>query len=113
MTIKKPSLADLEKKYGKLTPYAELPGYHPFTFGRFVRMARHDLELTQVEFAKKLGMAAGTLCDIEKGRQGVSIILAVKIAKLAKLSQESAVRYALQDQLDRAKIKMKVSVQSA
>jgi hypothetical protein len=53
------------------------------------------------------------LCDIEKGRQGVSIILAVKIAKLAKLSQESAVRYALQDQLDRAKIKMKVSVQSA
>lgn len=97
----KPALPWLEKRFG------------PITFGKFVRVARHELELTQIEFSKKLGMAPGTLCDIEKGRQHVSVKLAIKIAKIADMSEEMAIRLVFQEQLDRAKIKMKVDVQSA
>lgn len=98
MTTKRKLLPLLEAEFG------------PVTFALFVRAARTQLELSQTEMAKKLGMARGTLCDIEKGRQGVSVTLAVKIARKAGLSQEMAVEYCLKDQLARAKIPMDVTI---
>ena len=103
---KKPSIP---KGWKELLPFLEkLDG--PLTFGMFLRAARTTLDLTQVAMAKKLGISRGTLCDIEKGRQLVSPALAVKIAKKSGLSEKVAVKACLQDQLNKAKIKMKVDL---
>ena len=82
----------LEKKYG------------PVTFALFLRAARESLGLTQTEMAQKLGLAKGTLCDVEKGRQLVSVTLAKKIAVKAKLSQALAIKACIQDQLNKANV---------
>ncbi len=82
----------------------------PLTFGMFLRAARISLDLTQAAMARKIGISRGTLCDIEKGRQLVSPSLAIKIAKIAGLSTTVAVKVCLQDQLNKAKIKMIVDL---
>lgn len=82
----------------------------PFTFAHFMVTARDHSGLTQVQMAKKLKIAPGTLCDIEKGRQLVSLGLAAKIAKLAGHSPDFAVLTAIQDQLRKAKLKYKVKL---
>ncbi len=82
----------LEKKHG------------PVTFALFLRAARESLGLTQTEMAQKLGLAKGTLCDVEKGRQLVSVTLAKKIATKAKLSQALAIKACIQDQLNKANV---------
>lgn len=79
-------------------------------FGGFLRSARTIKDLTQVEMAEVLGIKKGTLCDIEKGRQIVSIELAAKIAKKCKLPVELAVEYAINDQIAKANLKLKASV---
>lgn len=81
-----------------------------FTFGMFLRVARRRLELSQAEMARKLKISRGTLCDLEKGRQLVSPGLAVRIAKAAGLSETLAVKACLQDQLNKANIKLKVAL---
>lgn len=80
------------------------------TFGMYLRVARNSLNLTQTQMANKLGIARGTLCDIEKGRQVVSPALAVKVAKKAGLSPELAVKACLQDQVDRIGLKRRVEL---
>ncbi len=82
----------------------------PFTFGEFLKVARESLELSQAAMAKKLKIARGTLCDIEKGRQLVTPVLAKKIAKAAGLSIELAVQACLQDQLRKAGMKHSVQL---
>ena len=82
----------------------------PVTFAMFMRVARTSLDLTQIEMAKKLKMAPGTVCDIEKSRQLVSVSLAAKIAKTAKLSAKQAVAASMQDQLRKAKLDFVVSI---
>lgn len=82
----------LEKKHGSVT------------FAMFLRVARESLGLSQTEMAKKLSLTKGTLCDIEKGRQLVSVTLAKKIANKAKLSEAMAVKACIQDQLDKANV---------
>ena len=82
----------------------------PLTFGMFLRSARTSRDLTQAAMARKLGISRGTLCDIEKGRQLVSPTLALKIAKIAGMSTTIAVKACLQDQLNKAKIKLTVDL---
>ena len=84
----------------------------PFTFAMYMRVMRRDLELTQVEMAKKLGLSAGTLCDIEKGRQTVSLGLAAKLAKKIGKSIDLAVQTAIQDQLRKAKLPYTVELKA-
>lgn len=82
----------------------------PMTFGMFLRGSRTMLNLTQQEMADKLGMARGTLCDIEKGRQLVSVELANRIAKQAGLSAIVAIEVCLNDQLRKSKLKYHVKL---
>lgn len=100
MSTKKKASSLLKKEVG------------PLTFGSFLRAARTSMDLTQPEMAKKLGggVTKSMISDIETGRQLVSPKLAVSIAKKAKLSEKLAVKLCLQDQLNKAKIKMKVEV---
>lgn len=82
----------------------------PMSFGGFLRAARTVKGLTQVEMAELLEISKGGLCDIEKGRQFVSIELAAKIAKQGGLSVVLAVECAINDALARANLKMKVEL---
>lgn len=85
----------------------------PISFGGFIRSARTMRDKTQKEMADFLGIAKGTLCDIEKGRQLVSIELAYKIAKKCGLSEAMAVECAVRDQIRRSGLKLQVQVKKA
>jgi transcriptional regulator with XRE-family HTH domain len=98
MTTKKLLVPLLEKELG------------PLSFGKVLRAARTQSGQSQLAVAKLLGMARGTLCDIEKGRQIVSPALAIKIARKMGFSQKLAVKTCLQDQLRRARIPFVVEI---
>jgi len=81
--------------------------------GEYLLAYRTGEELTQVEMAKKLKISKQDLCNIEKGRKLVSVDRAVQFAKLLKRSPNVFVKYALQDQIIKAKLKLKVSIKAA
>lgn len=83
------------------------------TLGKFLWSIRMSDELTQVEFAKILGMSKQQLCDIEHGRKVVSPKLAAEYADILGYSQKQFVRLALQDQLDRAGLPYDVEIKEA
>ncbi len=83
------------------------------TFGAFLTAVRLNVDLSQAELAKRLKVSGSMICDIEKGRVVVSPALAMKIARLGQFPEDLAVKYCLQDQLQKAKIRMKVSVRAA
>jgi hypothetical protein len=61
LTRRKPlGLKDLEKRLGKLT------------VGELIHTFRMTDELSLKEFGKLIGVSVANLCDIEKGRKGVS-----------------------------------------
>jgi len=93
----------------RLIPFLEKE-LGPVNFAMYMRVSRNTLELTQTEMAKKLKISKSSLCDIEKSRQTPSLALAIKIVKMARLSEKMAVRYWLQDQVERAKLKFKVDI---
>ncbi len=82
----------------------------PMTFAMFLRSMRTTLGLTQSAMARKLKMSRGTLCDLEKGRQLVSVGLAKKIAKKAGFSVTLAIQACIQDQLNKANVKLHVEL---
>ena len=82
----------------------------PLSFGGFIRSARTMRDLSQTDMADYLGVSKSTLCDIEKGRQLVSIDLASKIAKKCELSEVVAVEMAIRDQLRKSGLKFDVIV---
>jgi transcriptional regulator with XRE-family HTH domain len=61
-----------------------------------VQGAREGEELTLEAFAKKLGVSRQNLCDIEKGRKGVSPERAARWAQLLGYPDAQWVRLALQ-----------------
>ena len=94
-------LHDLEKRMGKLS------------VGEFLRSWRLSDELSQRDFAKKLKISAANLCDIEKGRKGVSPEKADEIARILGYSQTVLVRLALEEQLAAAGLKYLIEVKPA
>jgi DNA-binding XRE family transcriptional regulator len=79
------------------------------SLGEFLRVHRLGEELSQVEFAKFLGISKQRLCDIEHDRFAVSIKLAKEMAKKMALPPEWLVKLALQDQIKKEKLSLKVS----
>jgi transcriptional regulator with XRE-family HTH domain len=103
MTIKKKSdaMKFLEKIAGKLT----LPG--------LLMGIRQGEELSQVEFAKLLGVSRQYLCDIEHDRRAISPKAAAAFAKKLGYSPQQFVRLCLQDLVNRDGLKLKIDVQDA
>ena len=97
-TKKSYTTKDLVKDYGALT------------LGEVLRSYRLCDELTQAEFAKRLGISAANLCDLEKGRKVPSLNRVVKIARKLGISDTLLVQVALQDMLKREKLKFTISV---
>ncbi len=100
MSTKKIGVTELEKQYG------------PLTFGRLLKSHRVGEELSQVEMAKKLGLSKQSLNDLENGRKIPSIRRAVQIAKKIGLLEDLFIQLIFQDQVDKEKINVRVTVES-
>ena len=91
---------NLEKKLGEMT------------VANYLKAFRLADEISQVDFAKKLGLSKGNLCDIEKGRKMISPERASKIAKKIKVPEKVLIQLALQDSLRAARLKYKVDLKA-
>ena len=97
-TKKKYSLKDFEKEHG------------PLSFGEALESYRLGEEVSQTDMAKKIGISAQSLCDIEKGRKIPTPKRAAKIAQLIGESEMFWVKLALQDELKRDNLNFKVAL---
>jgi len=97
-TKKHYTVQDLEKEFG------------PLTFGNTLESYRLGEEMSQKEFARRLGITPQSLCDLEKGRRIPSIERAAKIAKKLKEPIETWVTLALSDMMREAHLDLKVEV---
>ncbi len=85
----------------------------PLTLGGLLESIRLSEEMSQAEFAKKLGISPSHLCDIEKRRKVVSPERAARFARILGRSEQQFVRLALQALVNEAGLKMKVDVAAA
>ena len=85
----------------------------PLTVGNLLHSLRKSEEMSQVEFAKKLGISKQTLCDIEKERTAVSSARAARFAKKLKFPPAFFIQMALQEELNREGIRLSVKVEVA
>ena len=83
------------------------------TLGKFIEAVRKGEEMTQPEFAKRLGISKSHLNDIEKGRKAVSPDRAARYAKILGYAEARLVKLALQDLVDRGGLKLSVDVKAA
>ena len=83
------------------------------TLGNLINAIRLGEELSQVEFASLLDVSKQYLCDVEHGRRSVSIEMAAAWAKKLGYSSEQFVRLAIQDVLDRSRLKFIVHLRAA
>jgi transcriptional regulator with XRE-family HTH domain len=88
----------LDRRLGKLT------------VGEFLNTWRTSEELSLKEFGKKIGISVANLCDIEKGRKGVSPGKAEKIAKVIGVPPALLVRLAIEEELRSSGLHYKVDV---
>ncbi|MBL7665193.1 MAG: helix-turn-helix transcriptional regulator [Bacteriovoracaceae bacterium] len=88
MTIKKKNyFEELEKEYGKLS------------FGDVLKAFRASEEISQTDFAKKLGLSIQNVCDIEKGRRIPSPSRTARIAKKLGLPEKAMIEFSIRDSL--------------
>ncbi|MBF0258663.1 MAG: helix-turn-helix transcriptional regulator [Desulfamplus sp.] len=84
--------------------------YGVITFGNALASMRKCEDMTQKEFALKLGISAQSLCDIEKGRKIPSPGRAAKIARLIEQPEKFWIQLSLQDMLRQESINYNVFV---
>lgn len=102
MITNKDTLLKLEKISGK-----------KLTFANLIYAIRMGENLSQAEFGISLGVSKQYICDIEHGRRSVSIPVAGEWAKKLGYSAEQFVRLAIQDVLDKSRLKFKVYLKKA
>ena len=83
------------------------------TFANNLLAIRQGEAMSQVEFAKQLGITRQYLCDIEHGRRFVSPKMAAEYATILGYSQNQFVRLCLQDKLDRDGLGTIIDIQGA
>ena len=94
-------LKDLEKRLGKLT------------VGEFLSTWRTAEEMTLRAFGKLVGLSVANLCDIEKGRKGVSPEKAEQIAKAIGVPPALLIRLSIEESLQAAGLHYKVEIKPA
>ena len=92
---------ELEKRLGKLT------------VGEFLHTWRVSEEMSLADFGKLVGMSVANLCDIEKGRKGVSPERAEQIAKAIGVPHALLIRLSIEDSLRAAGLKYRVEIKPA
>jgi transcriptional regulator with XRE-family HTH domain len=101
-----------EKKSATVKYLEKLRG-GPLTFGALLRSIRECDEHTLEGLAKRVGVSRSHLCDIEKGRRGVSAERAARWARILGYPEALFVKLAMQAELDAAGIKLKIDVKAA
>ncbi len=91
----------LEKRLGKLS------------VGEFLRTWRTSEEMTLKQFGKLTGLSIANLCDIEKGRKGISPEKAKQIAIAICVPPAFLVRLSIQESLQAAGLSYKVDIKPA
>ena len=82
----------------------------PLTLGKLIHSIRMCDEISQVEFANKLGISRQHLCDIEHDRKIVSPKLAAQYATILGYSVSQFIRLALQAILNRDNLDVTVDI---
>ena len=95
------SVKDLEKRMGKLT------------VGEMLHSWRASEELSLKEFGGLIGMSVANLCDIEKGRKGVSPEKAEQIAKAIGVPPALLIRLSIEESLKAAGLRYQVEIRPA
>ena len=85
----------------------------PLTFGKMIESLRKSDDISQVQLAQKMGLSKANLCDIEKGRRSVTPETAAHFAKIMGYSVNQFVSVAIEDQLRKAGLKLKVELKAA
>lgn len=85
----------------------------PLTLGGVIRNTRECDEMSQVDFAKKLGVSKSYLSDLENDRKAVSPKKAAEFARILEDSEKQFIRLALQDMFARQGLHYKVEVRDA
>ena len=101
------------KKKSTTVKFLEQLAGRPLTLGGLLESLRLAENQSQTHFARILKISPSHLCDIEKGRKFVSPARAALFAKALGRSEVQFVRLALQDELDRSGLNLKVHVEVA
>ncbi len=80
------------------------------TIGSLLWAIREADEISQVNFAKTLGVSRQYLCDAEHDRKSISAKMAANFAKILGYSESQFVRLALQNELDRYNLRFQVEI---
>ncbi|MFC3908728.1 helix-turn-helix transcriptional regulator [Legionella dresdenensis] len=83
------------------------------TLGDYLLAIRQGEEMTQVDFAKLLGISRHNLCDIERNRRFISPKMAALFASKLGYSEKQFVRLCLQDMLNREGLRLVVDIDNA
>ena len=97
-TNPKYGLNEFEKEHG------------PLTFGEALESYRLGEEISQSDMARRIGISAQSLCDIEKGRRIPAPKRAAKIAQVIGEPEMFWIKLALQDSLRRENLNFNVSL---
>jgi|SRR5450432_291706 len=92
---------DLERRLGKLT------------VGEMLHSWRVSEEMSLKNFGGLIGMSVPNLCDIEKGRKGVSPEKAEQIAKAIGVPPALLIRLSIEESLKAAGLKYQVEIRPA
>jgi antitoxin HigA-1 len=101
-----------KKKSDAMKYLEKLSGQH-LSFASFLEAIRLGEGESQIAFAKRLKVSRSHLCDLEKGRKFVSASRAADFANLLGYSEAQFVRLALQDEIERAGLHLKVRIEVA
>jgi len=83
------------------------------TFANNLLAIRQGEGMSQVAFAKQLGVSRQYLCDIEHGRRLVSPKMAADYAEILGYSKKQFIRLCMQDMIDRDHLDFIVEIESA
>jgi transcriptional regulator with XRE-family HTH domain len=94
-------LKSLEQRLGKLT------------VGEVLHTWRVSEEMSLKDFGKLIGMSVSNLCDIEKGRKGISPEKAEQIARAIGVPPALLIKLSIQESLQAAGLKYRVEIKPA
>jgi transcriptional regulator with XRE-family HTH domain len=111
MSIKKNSLKKM--KTNKTQKQLEEISRQALTLNNLLQAIRLGEEMTQIEFAKLLGVSRQYVCDLEQNRRFVSPKVAELFANILGYSPQQFIRLCLQDMMKREGMDFLVEVKAA
>jgi transcriptional regulator with XRE-family HTH domain len=83
----------------------------PQSLGSWLRAHREGRAMTLTEMADKLEVSCSYVCDVERGRKGVSLGRAAQWSRRLGTDETVLVRLAMQQLLDDAGLRLRADVQ--